>query len=337
MDSIETGMFLLPKQLHAYYRVLPHLMYIADCEDRQAGGKGPNVFKPHSSDKVKFSLERMKKLFKSFPIIPLYADMHIDVMFVLRRCKNWDEETMAESWTTAVPKKLRERYELLYQRQKIRADYTEFTARFTSMLNEIMAFTAAKRIITPKMLTAVFHAVLEGLKLLSAWSAKVAEQCAFKYSRPRSDAEYRAAGGRTTDATTGKAVSGHEYEKAVKYNYSPEELYALIDVIGMIKGLGALMLDSQMTHEPLVRRCIHDDTQIFLQQELARPLRKAHKKNKKVREQCITIANICGCFQCTLAVPFGPLSPSLLLVGLDDCRRPILFVRTTYFFYCHYL
>jgi cytoplasmic FMR1 interacting protein len=230
---------------------------------------------------VRFSLNRVQKLFKPFPIIPLYADMHIDVMFVLRRSVHWDEQIMGVQWTTARPQKLVERYELLYHREKIRDTYTEFTTRFTAMINEITAFTAQKRIVTPKMLTNVFQAVLEGLKLLSKWSAKVAEQSAYKFSKPRTDDQYAKAGGKLT-TPDGKPVQGHDYEKAVKYNYTEPELYALIDVIGMIKGLGGLMLGTQLVHSPLVRRCIHDDTQIFLQQELARPLRKAHKKDKKV-------------------------------------------------------
>jgi cytoplasmic FMR1 interacting protein len=280
MDCIETGTYLTPNELHAYYRVLPHLLYLVDSDDQKGGH---NVFKLGSSDKIKFSLSRMQKLFKSFPIIPLYADMHIDVMFVLRRCKHWEEESMKEAWQTNRPQKLKERYELIYQRAKIRADYNDFTARFTTLLNEIQAFTAAKRIITPKMLQTVFASVLEGLKLLSSWSARIEEQSAYKYSKPKSDAEFAALGGKSV-GPDGKPIPGIEYVKAVHANYTAEELYALIDVIGMLKGLGGLMIESQLIHEPLVRRCIHDDTQIFLQQELARPLRKAHKKNKKVRQ-----------------------------------------------------
>ena len=279
MDCIENGWYLLPKELHAYYRVLPHLLYLADSDDDKKGGF--NIFKLQSSDKLKFSLSRLQKLFKAFPIIPLYADMHIDVMFVLRRCKHWDEETMADAWVTNKSQKTKERYELLYSRQKIRSDYNEFTARFTMILNEIQAFTTAKRIITPKMLQTLFATVLEGLKLLSSWSARINEQCAWKYSKPKSEDEFKKLGGKPI-GTDGKPTPGVEFEKAVKYNYSSEELYALIDVIGMMKGLAGLMMESQLIHEPLVRRCIHDDTQIFLQQELARPLRKAHKKNKKV-------------------------------------------------------
>jgi cytoplasmic FMR1 interacting protein len=125
MDCIDNGNYLLPKELHAYYRVLPHLLYLADSDDKSAKG-GYNVFKLSSSSSIKFSLSRLQKMFKTFPIIPLYADMHIDVMFVLRRCQHWDEETMAESWMTARPHKLKERYELIYHRAKIRVDYNDY-------------------------------------------------------------------------------------------------------------------------------------------------------------------------------------------------------------------
>ncbi len=52
-----------------------------------------------------------------------------------------------------------------------------------------------------------------------------------------------------------------------------------------LHSLGGLMINSELIHQPLIRRFMHDELQIFLQQELARPLRKAHKKNKKVRTQ----------------------------------------------------
>jgi cytoplasmic FMR1 interacting protein len=265
MDSIENGRYLLPSDFHSYYRVMPYLLYLLDSDEKKGG---INVFK--DSGKIKFKLERIQKLFKSFPIIPLYADMHIDLMFILKRCNHWEEETMAQNWQTAKPAKLVQRYQLIQSRQIFRNQYNEFTSTFTALLNEVQAYTQAKRIITPKMLTQVFNQVLAGLRLLSEWSSKIKEQAAFKYSKPKSDDEYKRAGG-----AGGK---GHEYEKAVKYNYTPEELYALIDVIGMVKGLGGLMLNSELIHIPLVRRCIHDEVQIFLQQEVARPLRKAHKR-----------------------------------------------------------
>jgi cytoplasmic FMR1 interacting protein len=95
---------------------------------------------------------------------------------------------------------------------------------------------------------------------LAYWAAKIKEQCAWKYSRPTEEKAYRAAGG--------KGGYGQEYEKVVKFNYSTEELEALIDVIGMLKGLGSLMMKTEHVTAPLLRRCIHDDVQDFLQTEV---------------------------------------------------------------------
>ena len=61
-------------------RVLPHLLYLVDSDDKKGGF---NVFKLQSSDKIKFSLSNVQRLFKSFPIIPLYADMHIKNLLVV--------------------------------------------------------------------------------------------------------------------------------------------------------------------------------------------------------------------------------------------------------------
>ena len=63
---------------------------------------------------------------------------------------------------------------------------------------------------------------------LAQWSAKIKEQSAWKYSKPCDNDEYKKAGGR--------GEPGHEYEKVIRYNYSNDEMFALIDVIGMIKG-----------------------------------------------------------------------------------------------------
>jgi len=79
----------------------------------------------------------------------------------------------------------------------------------------------------------------------------------------------------------GKGSPGMEYEKVVRFNYTEDELYALIDVIGMIKGLGNLLLKNELLLVPLIRRSIHDKLQVFLQKEVARPLRKAFKRGRK--------------------------------------------------------
>jgi cytoplasmic FMR1 interacting protein len=132
----------------------------------------------------------------------------------------------------------------------------------------------SQKFITPQMLKRVFDVVLRSFRSLASWSSKIKEQSAYKYSNPCNEAEYKRQGG--------KSQPGHEYEKVVRFNYSSEEMSALLDVIGMIKGLGSLMMRSELLCVPLVRRYIHDEVQVFLQQEVARPLRKAHKRKRRM-------------------------------------------------------
>ena len=55
------------------------------------------------------------------------------------------------------------------------------------------------------------------------------------------------------------------------------------------------MITNELLYIPLLRRNIHDDIQIFLQQEVARPLRKAHKRNRKpVKDVMLQMREI-GC------------------------------------------
>ena len=110
----------------------------------------------------------------------------------------------------------------------IRKSFLKFTTQFTAMLNEVKGDQAANKVITPEMLTHVRETVVTGLRKLSHWSGRIKEQSAWKYSKPIDDQKYRELGG--------KGGPGQEYEKVVKYNYTPDELEALIDIIGMLKG-----------------------------------------------------------------------------------------------------
>ena len=54
------------------------------------------------------------------------------------------------------------------------------------------------------------------------------------------------------------------------------------------------MLKSEALLTPLIRRCIHDDVQIFLQQEVARPLRKAFKRGRATKDVMIAMRDVGG-------------------------------------------
>ncbi len=119
-------------------------------------------------------------------------------------------------------------YELKYHREKIRENYNTFVSDFSSLLNDIRNSRETNKPVTPEMLQQTFKVVLRGVKLLNQWNAQIIEQNAWKFANPITEEQFLALGG--------KISKSKEYEKALKFNYSPEEMYALVDVIGMIKG-----------------------------------------------------------------------------------------------------
>lgn len=274
-DILESERFLFASEKHAHQRVIPFLIYLIDSDEKD----GQSVFK---SKKVR--MDRIFKLFRHVPVVPLYGDMKISVMWVLKKCVHWQEE-MESQWLTTKEGKLDRCYLLLYHREKIRKEYNEFTSSFIALINTVKSYQSTNRAIT-QLLPTIFKQVLTGLKLLNSWSAKVIEQSAWKYENPINEEEYK--------RQNGKHGENKEYEKVVRFNYSPEELYALVDVIGMIKGLGGLMMKHEVDFIPLTRQAIHDDFQIFLQKEVARPLRKAFKRKRPVKDVMIAMREIAG-------------------------------------------
>lgn len=74
-----------------------------------------------------------------------------------------------------------------------------------------------------KVAAKVARLVLQGLRLLQQWSCVVLECMAWKYTHPCRASVFKEKGGNPR----GK---GMEYERVVRYNWSPKELSALVEV-----------------------------------------------------------------------------------------------------------
>ena len=71
-----------------------------------------------------------------------------------------------------------------------------------------------------------YYLALSGLQLLSNWTAVVMEVYSWKLVNP-------------CDHRTNKDCpeDAEDYERATRYNYNSKEKFALVEIIGMIKGL----------------------------------------------------------------------------------------------------
>ncbi|PHT50435.1 Protein PIR [Capsicum baccatum] len=87
----------------------------------------------------------------------------------------------------------------------------------------------------------IYDMVVEGFQLLSRWTARVWEQCAWKFSRPCKDP--------VPVESHDMPASFSDYEKVVRYNYSAEERKALVELVSYIKSIGSMMqkVDTSVT------------------------------------------------------------------------------------------
>lgn len=86
-----------------------------------------------------------------------------------------------------------------------------------------------------------------------------------------------------------------DYEKATRYNYNSEEKFALVEVIGMIKSVQALMLRIESIFTDAIKRTVYRETQEFVQLQLREPLRKASKKGREtIRRILMAVKTTCA-------------------------------------------
>jgi cytoplasmic FMR1 interacting protein len=89
--GLEKKHFVTPEELFRLIRMMPYFMLLADGEGEDA--KSFNIFK---TSKIKLS--NLQKIFKRYPVVPLYGDLTLTLEYVLRRSLHYDSVRMGSSW-----------------------------------------------------------------------------------------------------------------------------------------------------------------------------------------------------------------------------------------------
>ncbi|KAH9784221.1 protein PIR [Citrus sinensis] len=157
----------------------------------------------------------------------------------------------------------------------IRAEHDDFTIRFASAMNQLLLLKSTDNADIEwckEVKGNMYDMVIEGFQLLSKWTARIWEQCAWKFSRPYKDA--------VPSETNEASASYSDYEKVVRYNYSAEERKALVELVSYIKNIGSMMLRSDTLVADALWETIHAEVQDFVQNTLATMLRTTFRKKK---------------------------------------------------------
>ena len=89
--------------------------------------------------------------------------------------------------------------------------------------------------------------------------------------------------------------------QATRYNYSNEEKYGLVEIIGMIKGLSLLMHRMERHFSSGIRRHIYRLVQQFVQVTTRESIRKAVKSKKITTKTYVCFVYLFAWSNCSIA------------------------------------
>ncbi|KAH8491210.1 hypothetical protein H0E87_023378 [Populus deltoides] len=274
IESLELDFALLFPERHILLRVLPVLVVLATSSEKDS----ESLYK-------RVKINRLINIFKNDPIIPAFPDLHLSPAAILKELSIYFQRFAAQTrlLTLPAPHELPPREAQDYQRHylivnhigTIRAEHDDFTIRFASSLNQLLllkSIDGADVDWCKEVKGNMYDMVVEGFQLLSRWTARIWEQCAWKFSRPCKDA--------IPSESNGTSESFFDYEKVVRYNYNAEERKALVELVSYIKSVGSLMHRCDTLVADALWETIHAEVQDFVQNTLATMLKTTFRKKK---------------------------------------------------------
>ncbi|KAI1717201.1 cytoplasmic fragile-X interacting family domain-containing protein [Ditylenchus destructor] len=192
--------------------------------------------------KKRITIQKLDKIFKSIEVVPLFGDMQIQPFSFVRRSPFYD----ASKWPLSNVEGEHCHINIVQKLRIIRDHHDEYVTHLARIKNEISVYDKEGPRSDAEN-REIANLTLNGLRLLCSWTCDVMET---------------------------------EYERATKYNYSPAEKSAIIEVISMIKDVQALIGKMEAEFSVAIRRHIYAELQDFVQLTIKEPLGKAMKSKK---------------------------------------------------------
>ncbi|XP_020259945.1 protein PIR [Asparagus officinalis] len=274
VESLELDFALLFQERHALLRVLPVLVVLATSSEKDA----ESLYR-------RIKINRLINIFKNDPVIPAFPDLHLSPAAILKELSMYFPSFSSQTrlLTLPAPHEIPPREMQDYQRQylivnhigAIRAEHDDFSIRFASSKNQMVILKStdgADSDWSREVKGNMYDIVVEGFQLLSRWTGRVWEQCAWKFSRPCKDP--------ASFDSYESSTTFFDYEKVVRWNYTPDERKALLELVSCIKSVGSMMQRCDTLVADALWETIHVEVQDFVQDKLDSMLRTTFRKKK---------------------------------------------------------
>ncbi|KCV67791.1 hypothetical protein H696_05733 [Fonticula alba] len=269
-DIIERRTYITADNKHTLLKAMGFSLYLLDSDQSD---------KAITKNK-KVKLDRLMRLFKATPYMPLTGDMTLSMQTLLLKTS-----LREVSWVTESPgnedNSLRRAYSLLHTLPEARAEFREYLAELGTLRSE---FRRRQRLmgaaggapadtltpVPPLLSSPMYNVLLRGLQLLGRLTTAVIEQSAWKLAHP-------------TDSSINPDCpeNAHDYEKSVRYNYSSAEKTAFVEYLSMVYSLKRTLAQAEAPFGHVIYSYIHATLQRFAHGSLAEVIASVAKKSKQ--------------------------------------------------------
>ncbi|KAK8965771.1 Protein PIR [Platanthera guangdongensis] len=273
VESLELDFALLFPERHMLLRVLPVLVVLATSSEKDMESLSRRV-----------KVNRLTNIFKNDPVIPAFPDLHLSPVAILKELSMYFPSFSSQTrlLTLPAPHEIQPRELQDYQRHylivnhigAIRVEHDDFSIRFAAAINQVMMLKSTEASDSEwsrEVKGNMYDIVIDGFQLLSRWTGRVWEQCAWKFSRPCKDPV-------ASDSLLGSTF--FDYEKVVRWNYTSDERKALLELVSYIKSVGSMMHHCETVVADALWETIHVEVQDFVQDKLDTMLRTTFRKKK---------------------------------------------------------
>lgn len=302
VESLEYCQYVTPDEKFGFIRLIPHLMVLLDGDVTDP--KSFNIF-----NTKKAAISTLQKLMKRYTVVPLHADMSITLLYILERCPHFNFFTVGETWGSYTNTGFHEKkgktekgiepdYDLSFDWQATKTDYSQFVVLFTAYLNQLSktnyyslidngslnAMTSDEFSILEAARIAM-NLSLKGFALLSQWKSQLQLTLAWKYTHPNCSSTSNVSAVPNCETTLSKEgekreQQGLEYEQVIQRNFSKDELRIVVGMISYIKSLSSILSDAEATIGPLLRIYTHHRIQHVARSDLLPLLHRVDKRKK---------------------------------------------------------
>ncbi|TPX39959.1 hypothetical protein SeMB42_g06173 [Synchytrium endobioticum] len=260
LAALESAQYVLCETKHMYLKAIATGLFLLDDK-----GDEKDIYK-----RKKLKVDKFGQAFKSTPVIPLFGDMPISLSKIYGKAPHIGSGRWEDTDSDA-KQSLGKIYTITASIPSVRDEYLKFVQNFKKSLNLSTIAIQRYGILPAEENATLYELSLQGLRLLSTWTAKVLEQSAWKYANPVSN-------------TSGCGIPSNalSYELAVRYNYTKDDQKALVEMISMIKSLANLLLKLDRDQMQAISNHIYAEIQTFMRGPMGEFLAHTTKKKKTI-------------------------------------------------------